>query len=318
MEHKSEVVILMATYNGAEYLREQLDSIVHQDFTDWTLLVSDDGSFDFTPQILEEYAQRFPERIFLLKKDTPGGSAKKNFLLLTANAEQAGGFSYVMYSDQDDCWDPGKIRLTLRKMRETEAGHPETHCLVHTDLRVADERLAILAPSFFQYSGIRPERDQLPMLLVQNVVTGCTMMLNRSLWQLAVRQADPEKIQMHDWWFALLAAAAGKIGLEPHATIAYRQHGSNSVGAQTGHGTQMVVSGMKKGGANRRQLTDSMVQAGLLLKTIPDCLTKPQKELLRAYADGAEKGKWYRVKTSLRYGIWKSSFIKRIAQVLYD
>ena len=312
---RSEVAVLMATYNGAKYLPVQLDSIVQQTFSDWTLLISDDGSSDGTQDILNDYASRYPEKIILLKKDKATGSAKKNFLFLTAQAKE---YPYVMYCDQDDRWNPEKISLTLQKMKETEAGHSETPCLVHTDLEVVDGELQQLHKSFMKYSGLDATRCRLNQLLIQNNVTGCTMMINHALWNLAARTVDADQVLMHDWWFALIAAACGKIGFVPHATIQYRQHGDNSVGAKNGHGTKMVVFGIKKGNENRRGLTASMMQAKALLEIFSDCLPEPQKALLRAYANGIKKGKWYRVKTSFQYGIWKNSFIKRIAQIWYD
>lgn len=315
MERKSEVVILMATYNGANYLPVQLDSIVQQTFSDWTLLISDDGSSDGTQDILNDYATHYPEKIVLLKKDKATGSAKNNFIFLTAYAQE---YSYIMYCDQDDYWKPNKIQLTLEKMKKLEAANKKVPCLVHTDLEVVDEELNLLNKSFMEYSGLNPKRCRLNQLLIQNNVTGCTMMINHALWSLAARTVNADQVLMHDWWFALIAAACGKIGFMPCATIQYRQHRDNSVGAKNGHGARMVVSGIKKGNENRHRLKASMVQAGVLLQTFSDCLTEPQKTLIQVYADGVQKGKWYRVKISFQYGIWKNSFIKRIAQIWYD
>ena len=130
MKQTAQVAILMATYNGAQYLPVQLDSILNQDFEDWQLLISDDGSTDGTLNILADYQKRYPEKIRILEKEIPTGSAKKNFMFLT---RQADDFPYVMYCDQDDFWRSEKVRVTLKKMKETESGNTAIPCLVHTD-----------------------------------------------------------------------------------------------------------------------------------------------------------------------------------------
>ena len=136
MKRTAQVAILMATYNGERFLPVQLDSILNQEFEDWVLLVSDDGSTDRTREILLQYQKRYPNKIQILEKEKPTGSAKKNFLFLT---HQAKDYPYLMYCDQDDFWKPEKVRLTLEKMKEIENGSAEIPCLVHTDL---DKKMA--------------------------------------------------------------------------------------------------------------------------------------------------------------------------------
>ena len=80
MKRTAQVAILMATYNGERFLPVQLDSILNQEFEDWVLLVSDDGSTDRTREILLQYQKRYPNKIQILEKEKPTGSAKKNFL----------------------------------------------------------------------------------------------------------------------------------------------------------------------------------------------------------------------------------------------
>ena len=108
--------VLLATYNGARFLREQLDSIFAQDYENLRILARDDGSRDETPQILSEYAQRFPSRFRLLPTDTATGSAKTNFLKLM----QASDADYVCFCDQDDVWLPEKVSTTQRAMSGLE------------------------------------------------------------------------------------------------------------------------------------------------------------------------------------------------------
>lgn len=225
---KEETVdILLATCNGFSFIASQLDSILSQSYKNIRLIIRDDVSEDSTRKILETYANRFPHIITLLPPDIKLG-VKGNFSFLMEHSTA----QYIMFADQDDLWDHSKVSRTFEKMKELEARYSlETPLLVHTDLTVVDRDLNDLSPSFWQYSGIAPAYAQsLNRLLMQNVVTGCTMMINRPLLQLA--HPIPEQAAMHDWWIALVAAAFGQIEELPQSTLLYRQHGKNTLGAQ--------------------------------------------------------------------------------------
>src|SRR5690606_13737176 len=139
---------------------------------------------------------------------------------------------YIMFCDQDDVWLPGKVTLTLAKMQELEAAcGAETFLLVHTDLRIVDENLNLVADSGHRYQQIDPDRgNTLGRLLVQNIATGCTIMVNRALRDLAL--PIPGAALMHDHWLSLVSACFGKIAYLPEPTLLYRQHSGNKVGAQ--------------------------------------------------------------------------------------
>jgi len=113
------IEVLLATYNGARFLREQIESILSQDYQALCILAADDGSQDDTPAILAEYAERFPKRLRVLGGAAPTGSAKANFLRLMHHASEA----YVCFSDQDDVWLPSKVRLSLETMQALEQRH---------------------------------------------------------------------------------------------------------------------------------------------------------------------------------------------------
>jgi hypothetical protein len=101
---------------------------------------------------------------------------------------------------------------------------------VHSDLKVVDEQLNILAESFWHYQNLNPKLDSLNRLLVQNTVTGCTVMINRKLLTLA--KEIPQQAIMHDWWLGLIAATFGKIIIVNLPTVLYRQHSNNDTGAK--------------------------------------------------------------------------------------
>ena len=310
---KPQIAILLATCNGAKYLRPLLDSLFAQKEQSWQLLSSDDGSTDGTCAILEEYRLRYPRKVLLLKKERPSGSTQNNFMFLTRQAE---GYPYLMYCDQDDVWLPEKITLTLQKMRETEAGAPDVPCLVHTDLAVTDASLRITDGSFFHSSGLDPRRCALRQLLIQNMVTGCTMMINAALRRLAAETADMEGMLMHDWWFSLLAAAQGRIGFEPTATILYRQHGGNVVGAKDARSLRYLARRAVHVRQNRQALWRSARQADALRTALGPRLSPGQQSLLADYGGLPGKSKPVRLYIVLRHGIWKAGWKLRLGEVI--
>ncbi len=305
-----QVCILLAAYKGGSYIRPMVDSILAQDCEDWMLILSDDG--EDTAPILEEYAVRYPDRIRHHRSGRRFGNAQKHFMyLLRTFGDQA---PYCMFCDQDDVWHPDKVRLTLEKMRETEKD-PSLPAMVHTDLRVVDGSLQEIAPSFLAYSSMQGENLQLQQLLVQNVVTGCTMMLNRSLARLADREVPENAMQMHDWWLALLASACGRCGFLNRATMDYRQHGSNSVGAQDSRSLRFMLG--RAGSDIFTRMCNMGRQARAIAEVYPDVLTAEQRKLLTEFADCFEKGKLARLKTYQKYGLWKPGLPKKLGQILF-
>ena len=224
------VCILCATYNGMPYVREQIASIQAQTHRDWQLLVRDDGSTDDTLNAAAELAQE-ESRIQIVDDGLGNQGAAQNFARLLERPEAAAAHR-LMFADQDDVWHQDKIAQSLDALDAAEARlGADVPILVHTDLEVVDQDLRSLHSSFIQYQNLRPHlRLPLKTLLMQNVVTGCTMMFNHALWRVAV--PIPREAVLHDWWFALCAAATGQIEFIGRPTISYRQHAANAVGAQ--------------------------------------------------------------------------------------
>ena len=310
---RKRMAILLAAYNGAAYLPQQLDSLFAQTDQDWDLLISDDCSRDETPGILRAYAARYPDRIRLIDHDAPTGSSQNNFMLLT---RQAGDYDYLMYCDQDDVWNPDKVALTLQKMRETENGQRDVPCLVHTDLTVVDEGLNEKNESFFYSSMLRADRCQLHYLLIQNIVTGCTMMINHALWELAVLPAEEGAMRMHDGWFALIAAALGRIGFVERPTMRYRQHGGNVVGASDVRSVRYIAAALGRLKKNRQSILDTQRQAGALAHTLGDRLSKEQRNLLTGYANLHAQGKLGRLRFVARNRIWLLGWRRKLVEIM--
>lgn len=219
---QAKVAILMSTYNGEKYLKEQVMSIVKQDYTDWHLYIRDDGSKDNTIDIIRELAKHNKQISFINDGNPQNKGVTRSFMALLASADA----DYYMFSDQDDYWLPDKVSATLAKMQNTEKN--DRPVCVHTDLTIVDAQLngsELLNGPDYSWSGFR-------QLLFANCVTGCTMMINQPLKELINFNDEYLKnIYLHDWWIALIAAAFGKVVYLNRSTILYRQHSGNVVGS---------------------------------------------------------------------------------------
>lgn len=300
-QFSQRVQILLATYNGAAFLAEQLGSLVAQTHRNWRLLAGDDGSRDSTPEILRAWAAG-DERIALALPHPPFHSARDNFLYLM---RQAAGAPYTMFCDQDDVWMPDKIGRALAKMLAAEAAWGrETPLLVFTDLQPVDRALTPLHPSLMTYQKLDPRRVAFRQLLVQNVVTGCTMMINGALCRKALALQDAANVVMHDWWLALVAARFGRLVYDEGATVLYRQHENNAVGARDARGPGAVVRRVLHPGAIARSLGRCRRQAAEFCRTYGPELAAEERRVLERFARPGHRGVWFYLQQGiLKHGV---------------
>ena len=223
----NNIAILMATYNGETYLKEQIDSLLAQTCQDWHLYVHDDGSKDGTIAIVKGYAEQYPEKVTLLDYPPQGGPCK-NLLSMMDKVEAP----YYMFCDQDDVWMPEKIALSIQEMKRLEDEHPQKPIVVFTDLHVVDEQLNITYDSMWRYTGIHPQYIKTfeDTGGHTSIATGCTMLFNK-LSKTCCHYSS-EKAIMHDCWVCLCTLREGGIvfGLNKQLVL-YRQHGNNCLGA---------------------------------------------------------------------------------------
>lgn len=240
------VDILLATYNGEKYLREQLDSILRQTNTDWRLVVRDDGSSDQTPAIIQEYAEKIKEKFGEGKcvilppaaRDPkasilPYKRISQNFSALIEWSKKDGGAHYVMFCDQDDVWYHDKINKSVLAMKELEKLHGKNMpLLVDTDVaRIYEEkpsRNQSVEKAKHPNTGQHTFRNDLVSCYYQ----GCTFTLNRSLADIV--SPVPDAAYGYDWWVGLVADSVGHKGQVPDKTMDYRVHKNNaSIGIHT-------------------------------------------------------------------------------------
>lgn len=226
---QQQVEILMATYNGAKYIEQQLQSLFEQTYSHWILTIRDDGSTDDTISIIEKYVLKYPGKIKLL----PPGQKNLRSTLNFGKLLEASTCDYVMLCDQDDFWFPEKIEITLSEMMKREKQLGNDHPLiVYTDLSVADEDLHLIHESYWKLRKQSPVVTQkLHKTIAHSTITGCTMMINRA----GIKASIPILFDnfQHDHWMAMHVAHFGHIFAIDRPTLLYRQHASQSVGAQT-------------------------------------------------------------------------------------
>ena len=135
--------ILLSTYNGERFIKEQIDSILSQTFTDWRLIIRDDFSKDNTPLIIKEYSEKYPEKISILTSEKNLG-CKSSFETLLRESKN----DYVMFSDQDDIWLPDKVKEAYQMMIEAERDNKGKAIICCTDLIVVNEKLEVQKKSY--------------------------------------------------------------------------------------------------------------------------------------------------------------------------
>lgn len=235
------VDILLSTYNGEKFLVEQLESVFAQSFQDFTLVVRDDGSTDATLEMLEEFVLKYPQRIRVLDDGLGNLGSSASFMKLLEFSDA----KYMMFCDQDDVWMSDKVEVTLLEMLRLDVGDAtEMPLLVFSDLKVVDSSLNIMADSFWEYQKMTPDiAHEWKKLLAQNVVTGCTMMINQKAKECSLPFAL--KMMVHDQWIGVNVAKYGRVSYIDTKTILYRQHDNNVEGANS-YGYRFILQKLKK------------------------------------------------------------------------
>ena len=217
------IAVLMSTYQGEKFILEQMHSILHQLPSDGRVLVRDDGSTDGTVELIHSLGD---QRITVISGQNVG-FVRSFFALLEAAPEVS---DVVMLADQDDVWLPGKIARAYSALAN-HAG-PTLYC---SRLKLVDAGLQPLG-----LTQPCPRGPSFANALAENIVTGCTVALNRSALELVLIRGDVKMMHFHDWWMYLVVSAFGEVLFDETPTILYRQHGGNVVGRGAGIGRYLI------------------------------------------------------------------------------
>jgi len=293
----------MATYNGSKWLRQQLDSLLKQDYTEWKLLISDDGSVDDTPSILQEYVA-LDNRITLLprRSGSAGHAGNFEFLLNCTTNMNKDDFDIIFLADQDDLWHPSKLSTQLTLQKNALASF--------TNLEIINAQ-GKTTGNYMESMNYSPPVKTAD-LLAQNMVVGCTMALNKSILRIAL--PFPPKLQNHDWWLALCALATGELIYIDHKLTRYRQHDSNTIG--TGNFLQRILNIHNIIRRQNKVIESKIIAVSELSERLHKANRKVPVELERFILVFSNNGSWARCKSILNHEFRARSKLLVCAQLM--
>ncbi len=223
-----KISIALCTYNGEEYLAEQLESYSRQTRQPDQLIVCDDASSDDTVKILEEFAGRVSFEVKIFVNENKLGYIKNFEKAITLSAGDL-----IFLSDQDDVWHADKLEIFERKFDEDAAVG-----LVFCNANLVDEKLEPLGKDVRAWLGLSPQIERLfkegkvlPKLFNQNYSPGFTMAFRAKYKNLILPLPSDVYLVVYDYWIALLLTAVSKVVPLAAPLVDYRQHSKQNVGA---------------------------------------------------------------------------------------
>ena len=292
------ITVLLSIFGTSPYLTDFLKSLKNQSCQDFQLFYRFDGKCGISKDIL---SHSIPDLMCQMNETHCG--VVKSYGTLIADAPET---DYYMFADQDDVWHTDKIEVSLKIIKETEAyWGKDIPILVHSDLNVVGPDLSLISNSFVHYQSLKPCRKELKDVMIQNNVTGCTVIFNRALRGLA---HIPDDAICHDWYLAMIAAALGKIVFCDKALIEYRQHSSNCYGAV--QRKKLIAKFFQRKNLHGRiQLTQR--QAKAFAEQFGSRLSEEQRHILKTwYENLSEPNYWKRLNTVLRAGFRKNDLLR--------
>ena len=295
MHNEPHVTILLATYNGAQYLSEQLNSIVQQTHKHRELVASDDGSTDLTLEILRQY----PIKIHYGKQQ--GYAA--NFLYLIDLVDDSS--DYYAFADQDDFWESDKLQRALEALKEIPNEQPALYC---GRTLLVDEQLTPLglSPLFKKPSGFLNA-------LVQNIGGGNTMVFNRAAFLLLCQTQNQHTIVAHDWWaYLLVSGAGGRVIYDPTPALRYRQHQDNLIGSNVSwlarfYRIRMLFQGRWKSWINQNNKS---------LLEVSHLLTSEHRQQLEQFESARHQRFFPRIISILSLGIYRQTYFGQLGLII--
>jgi glycosyltransferase involved in cell wall biosynthesis len=297
----TKVAILMCTYNGEPFLKEQLDSLIAQDISDWHLWVSDDGSKDKTWAILESYQSKMNGRLSIIKGPKKGFA--RNFLSLICMKDIKA--EYYAYSDQDDIWHSDKLSAALQWLETIPKGTPALYGARSMWINEAGQELGLsnlfIGPFSFKNA------------LVQNVAAGNTMVFNQAACNLIREAGNDIDVIFHDWWtYIVVSGCGGEIFIDKAPRLDYRQHDNNVIGCNNGFHAKVIRLKRLLSGHMRYWNTRHVVA----LQKIIHRLTSENRYILDLFANAREDSLLPRLIGIKRSGIYRQTALGNIAIII--
>lgn len=301
----SQVNILLATYNGMRYLGDQLQSLESQSQPITRITIRDDGSSDGTQSYLTAWAKEKPN-VHLLQGG-PRLGVTDNFFTLLKNASH--GCAYFAFCDQDDVWLPGKIERAVSVLQTYSQREPLLYC---SRVEYVGEKLQHLG-----YSRI-PKCISFGNALVENIVTGCTVVLNSAARELICDRLPVQNVLVHDWWMYLVISALGRIIFDETPFIKYRQHNSNQEGGTPSalHILRLRIVRFFLSRSKRRLLSAQALEFARLFATLLDAKNRDTLERFLSVRQGLWTRAAYTTSMDIRRQTWIDTVFLRTMIVL--
>jgi glycosyltransferase involved in cell wall biosynthesis len=289
------VAILLCTYNGARFLPLQLKSYEAQDFADWRLYVSDDGSQDATPRLLAEFQNKHGAARVQIRQGPRRGFVA-NFLSLICDPAVAA--DYYALSDQDDVWDAHKLSHARERLAPAPRDRPVLYC---SRTRLVDEQGVEIGLSTY-YRKTPHFRNA----LAQSLAGGNTMVMNEQMRRLLMRVGSDVKVASHDWWvYLLITAVGGTILYDSVPTISYRMHGRNVIGSNESALAKMLRARMLWQG--RYKTWAEMNVAAL--ERVENLMTEENRKTFDLFRRARKESLVPRVRGLMQSGIYRQSLL---------
>ena len=291
-ENTASVAILMSVHNGARFISEQIDSIVSQSHSNWSLHISDDSSSDGGNIIIKSYIKQFTKKI--ATNDVQNNNFCKSFLQLVCDKKIKS--DYYAYADQDDIWEEDKLKVALEFLQTIPEDTPALYCS-RTTIVDTDNQTLSLSPLFKRIPSFANA-------LVQNIGGGNTMVFNLAAKRLLEKAGSDIEIPSHDWWaYMVVLGCGGKVFYDTNPYIRYRQHDANLVGANNSITARLIRMKMLLQGRFKEWSNQNIAA----LKTIEDQLTPENREIFNKFASARSKSLFTRLIGIRRSGVYRQT-----------
>ncbi|MBL18561.1 MAG: glycosyl transferase family 2 [Flavobacteriaceae bacterium] len=221
MKTKSpHVIIFMATFNGSEYIEEQLNSIIQQSYKNWSLVISDDNSSDNTIKIIKKFIKANPKQKISFINGPQKGYCN-NFLSMVCNKKFKA--DYYAFSDQDDVWLSNKIEVAINHLNSFQENKKPLMYCGRTYYVSENLKMIGMSPLF-------KKRPSFKNAIVQNIAGGNTMVFNNTLKSI-LEKIGITNVVSHDWWvYLIVTGIEGSVFFDHNSYILYRQHRESLIG----------------------------------------------------------------------------------------
>lgn len=290
--------VLLASYNGEDYISEQVESILDQDYSDVLLFISDDDSHDATYEICKDYQCRYGEETICLTKNNATLGFCKNFLSLLYDPKIEADF--YAFADQDDIWKNHKLSYAIAKLETISKDVPALYC--------SRTELVDSSGAHIGYSPLFTKPPSFRNALVQNIGGGNTMVLNNAARDVLLK-ARCKRLVSHDWWtYILIAGVGGVVIYDQEPKILYRQHAQNQIGANVSLFARLKRIKMLMQG--RFCLWNSLNAQSL--EEVLYLLTPENKKIFLKFARRNELDLWGRIRFLVTTGIYRQTYFGQI------